>query len=83
MIDVTESATGNVTAAAIKTPRKTDGSKFLTPRQISDRWGWHVESVRRALRQRRLASVINSRRRLVTLVEIERHEAAGLIERVV
>lgn len=66
-----------------KSPRKTDGSKFLTPQQVADRWGWHVESVRRAIRQRRIASIILSRRRLVPLPEIERTEAEGLIARAV
>ena len=42
--------------------RATDGSKFFTPAQLARRWGWHVESVRRAIRQRRIESVIISRR---------------------
>lgn len=60
---------------------RTDGSKFFTPHQIANRWGWHVESVRRAIRQRRIESVIISRRRLVALTEIERIETEGLIAR--
>jgi hypothetical protein len=80
MIDGTELTAGNG-AAVTKAPRKTDGSKFLTPQQIADRWAWHVESVRRAIRERRVESVIISRRRLVPLAEIERIEANGLIAR--
>jgi hypothetical protein len=80
MIDGTETMTGPGTAAT-KSPRKTDGSKFFTPQQIADRWGWHVESVRRLIRQRRIESVIISRRRLAPLAEIERFEADGLIAR--
>lgn len=78
MIDGTEPTPGGDLA---KSPRKTDGSKFLTPQQVAERWGWHVESVRRAIRQRRIASVILSRRRLVPLLEIERTEAEGLVAR--
>ena len=65
-----------------KSSRKTDGTRFLTPQQIADRWAWHVESIRRAIRQRRLASVVISRRRLVPLAEVERTEVEGLIARV-
>lgn len=61
--------------------RATDGSKYLTPHQLAERWGWHTESVRRMLRERRMASVIVSRRRLVPLSEIERTEAEGCITR--
>jgi len=61
----------------------TDRIKFLTPRQVADRWGWHVESVRRAIRQRRIESVIIYRRRLVPIAEIERIEAEGRIARAV
>jgi hypothetical protein len=78
MIDRIEKAADSGTAEN-KTPRKTDGSKFLTPRQVADRWGWHTESVRRMLRERRMASVIISRRRLVPIAEIERIEAEGRI----
>lgn len=65
-----------------KTPRKTDGTKYLTPRQVADRWAWHVESVRRAIRQRRIEAVVISRRLLVPLAEVERIEAEGLLARV-
>jgi hypothetical protein len=72
---------GGGTAEQPRTHR-TDGSKFFTPYQLADRWGWHVESVRRAIRQRRIKSVIISRRRLVPLAEVERIEAEGRISRV-
>ena len=42
-----------------------------------------IESVRRAIRQRRIESVIIFRRRLVPVVEVERIEAEGRIARVV
>ncbi len=69
-----------------KTKRKlklhrTDGSFGFTPHQIASRWGWHVESVRRAIRERRFASIIISRRRLVPVEEIHRVESEGLITR--
>ena len=80
MIDrVEQPATGGPAATA--TARRTDGSKFLTPRQVADRWGWHVESVRRAIRQRRIESVVISRRLLVPVAEIERIETEGRIAR--
>ena len=61
--------------------RATDGSKYLTPHQLAGRWGWHTESVRRLLRERRMASVIVSRRRLVPLAEIQRVEEEGSVNR--
>ena len=64
-----------------RTPRRTDGTKYFTPEQIAERWGWHVESVRRALRQRRMAYVVISRRLLVPIAEVERVEAEGHIAR--
>ena len=82
MIDRAEpAATSGI--AATKIPRKTDGSKYLTPRQVADRWAWHVESVRRAIRQRRIEYVVISRRLLVPLAEIERIEMEGRIARAV
>jgi hypothetical protein len=68
-------------SAAIKTISGADGSKFFTPRQVADRWFWHVESVRRAIRQRRIESVVISRRLLVPVAEIERIETEGRIAR--
>ena len=66
--------TGNATKFK---PRKTDCSKYFTPRQVAERWGWHVESVRRAIRQRRIPAVVISRRLLVPVADIERIEAEG------
>ncbi len=64
-----------------KQSRATDGSLGYTPRQVAARWGWHVESVRRAIRERRFASIIISRRRLVPVEEIHRIESEGLVTR--
>jgi len=78
MIDTgTQPAAGGTTGKA----HRTDGTKFFTSHQVADRWAWHVESVRRAIRQRRIESVIISRRRLVPLAEVERIEAEGRIAR--
>jgi len=52
-----------------------------TPAQLASRWHWHPESVRRALRERRLASFIIGRRRLIPASEIERIEREGFIQR--
>jgi hypothetical protein len=59
----------------------TDGSDFFTPQQVARRWGWHVESIRRAIRQKRIESIIIFRRRLVPIGEVERIEAEGRIVR--
>ena len=69
----------NRAARKSRTTRQTDGSKHFTPQQLADRWGWHVENVRRAIRQRRLASIVVFRRRLVPVAEIERIEAEGRV----
>lgn len=58
-----------------------DRRALMTPAAIANRWSWHEESVRRALRERRLASIIIGRRRLVPVEEIERVEREGFIAR--
>ena len=78
--DQAEQMTGSGTAV-VRLPRKTDGTKFFTPRQVADRWGWHVESVRRAIRQRRIEFVVISRRLLIPIAEVERIEAEGRLVR--
>jgi hypothetical protein len=60
----------------------TDNRPPSTPAQLASRWHWHPESVRRALRERRIASIIVSRRRLIPASEIERIENSGYIARV-
>ena len=67
--------------AAAGNIRATDGSAHFTPAQLARRWGWHVESVRRAIRQRRIESIVISRRLLVPVAEIERIETEGRIAR--
>ena len=52
---------------------------FLTPELLANRWHQHPESIRRTLRQRRLASVVVGRRRLIPMAEILRVENSGLI----
>lgn len=53
---------------------------YFTPIEISRRWKWHPESVRRAIRCGRITSIVIGRRRLVPIAEVERIEAAGLIQ---
>lgn len=72
---------GDADRTGAKIPRGTDGTKFFAPHQLADRWGWHVESVRRAIRQRRMESIVISRRLLVPIEEVERIEAEGRIAR--
>ena len=67
--------------AALRKFRATDGTAHYTPGQVAGRWGWHVESVRRAIRQRRITAIIISRRLLVPVAEVERIEAEGRIAR--
>lgn len=59
----------------------TDPRPPSTPTQLANRWHWHPESVRRALRERRIASIIVSRRRLIPASEIDRIESEGFIAR--
>jgi hypothetical protein len=54
---------------------------FLTPAETAVRWRLHVETIRLWLRQRKLASVILARRRLIPVAEIQRIESSGLIQR--
>jgi hypothetical protein len=55
---------------------------FLTPLETSIRWRKHPETIRLWLRQRKMDSVIISRRRLIPLSEIVRVETQGLIRHV-
>ena len=59
----------------------TDGTAFLTPWQVAQRWGFHPESVRRLLRRGELESVIRGRRRLIPIPEVNRVEAEGRVAR--
>ena len=56
---------------------------FRTPRQLSERWGWHEESVRRKIRKREIGAVHIGRRLLIPIEEIERIETDGAIKAVV
>jgi len=80
MIDRAEQTVVSRTTTKRKA-RKTDGTKYMTPCQVADRWAWHVESVRRAIRQRRIEFVVISRRLLVPLTEVERIELGGRVTR--
>ena len=71
----------NHKAAALGRQQGTDGTAHFTPGQTARRWGMHEESIRRMLRQRRLASLIIARRRLIPLAEILRVEAEGRVTR--
>ena len=55
--------------------------KFLTPANLALRWGWHVVSVRRWLRKRRIETVRIDRanRILIPIEAVEAVEAAGRI----
>ena len=55
---------------------------FLDTQQLSRRWALSsVETVRRKLRRRELASVLVGRRRLVALADVLAAEAAGRVEK--
>ena len=64
------------------TPKPADIRPPSTPTQLAGRWHWHPESIRRALRERRLASVIVGRRRLIPASEIDRIESEGFVTRI-
>ena len=55
----------------------TDRKSYLTPTQLAERWGWHPESVRRKIREGKIAAVTVFRRRLIALAEVERIEVEG------
>ena len=73
MIDTTD----NTGPAADKPASK----RFYTPFEVAKRWHFHEESVRRILRERRMASIVIGRRRLIEDVEIERVEREGSLPR--
>jgi len=52
---------------------------YLSPAQITKRWPFHVESIRRMIRRGEIASVVLGRRRLVALSELQRIEAEGRV----
>jgi excisionase family DNA binding protein len=56
--------------------------KFYTPSEAAARWRFHTESVRRILRERRMASVIIGRRRLIPAEEMEKVEREGFLSRI-
>ena len=80
MIEIIENTAPSATATERK-PRQTDNTKYLTPQQLASRWAWHVESVRRAIRQRRIPASVIYRRVLIPIADIERIEAAGRNDR--
>lgn len=61
--------------------RPTDRSAYFTPAQLAVRWSWHPESVRRAIRQGRIAAIVIFNRLLVPVTEVERIEKEGRIFR--
>ena len=61
--------------------RKTDGTAYFTTDQTASRWGFHSESIRRLVRDRKIAAIIIGRRLLIPLSEIERIEREGRISR--
>lgn len=60
-------------------PQPQSDTQYLTPTGVARRWSYHPESVRRILREQRLASIINGRRRLIPVSEVLRIEAAGYV----
>ena len=54
-------------------------SCYMRTQECAARWGWHPESVRRALRRGDLGSVVLGRRRLIPISEIQRVESEGWI----
>src|SRR5580704_13350861 len=59
--------------------RRTDGTAHFTPGQTACRWAWHVESVRRMIRQGRIGAIGIGGRLLIPISEIERIEREGSI----
>jgi hypothetical protein len=55
-------------------------TRLYPPQEVATRWHWHTESVRRAIREGRIASIVISRRRLVPESELEKIESEGRID---
>jgi hypothetical protein len=55
-------------------------NNYMVPKELAARWHWHEESIRRLLRERRIASIVIGRRRLIPVSEIIRVERNGLID---
>jgi hypothetical protein len=53
--------------------------RYLTPRQLGERWHFHPESIRRKIRNGEIGSIVIARRRLIQFEEILRIEAEGAI----
>jgi excisionase family DNA binding protein len=53
----------------------TSESSYLRPAQLSQRWGFHAESVRRMIRQGRLPAVRIGKRLLISQTEVDAFEA--------
>ena len=80
MAESVQNSAANGTASK-RNSRATDSSKYLTPQQLAARWAWHVESVRRAIRQGRIPASVIFRRILIPIVGVERIEAEGRNDR--
>ncbi len=48
---------------------------YLRPAQLSQRWGFHAESIRRMIRQGRLPAVRIGKRLLISQTEVDAFEA--------
>jgi hypothetical protein len=62
-----------------RTPLDASDEVYLSPAQITKRWPFHIESIRRKIRRGEIASVVIGRRRLVALSELKRIEAEGWV----
>jgi len=69
-------------SAAATQVRAQNEPTYLRPAQLASRWKWHVESVRRLLRDRRLESNIVGRSRLIPFAAVLKLEAEGRITRI-
>jgi hypothetical protein len=57
----------------------TEDERYFSPAQLTQRWPFHVESIRRKIRRGEIGSVVIGRKRLIALSEIKRIEAEGRI----
>lgn len=54
-----------------------NNNRYLSPHELSERWGFHQESVRRMIRERRIPALRMGRRLRVSLLDVESFEAAS------
>ena len=69
---------GELASGLLEFARK-HGKAHFTPAELAERWRWHAESIRRAIREGRIETIVipGSRNHLIPIEEVFRLESAG------